>query len=174
MRLTPRALGLTPRNILLNEDFCPKISDFGLAKLCNKKESIVSLLGARGTIGYIAPEIVYNNIGGVSHKSDVYSYGMMVLEMVGGRKNVDVVVDHTSEIYFPHWIYKQIEQKEELALTGIVKEDDKKLMHDELLFVYEYIPKGTVAVHLHENLAVTYWPVRMSLAIETASPLAYL
>ncbi|XP_055800433.1 rust resistance kinase Lr10-like [Solanum dulcamara] len=117
---------IKPHNILLDEDFCPKISDFGLAKLCNNKESIVSLLGARGTIGYIAPEIVCKNIGGVSHKSDVYSYGMMVLEMVGGRNNVDVVVDRTSEIYFPHWIYKQIEQKKELGLTGIVEEEDKK------------------------------------------------
>ncbi|XP_019237772.1 PREDICTED: rust resistance kinase Lr10-like isoform X2 [Nicotiana attenuata] len=118
---------IKPHNILLDENFCPKISDFGLAKLCNKKESIVSLLGARGTIGYIAPEIVCKNIGGVSHKSDVYSYGMMVLEMVGGRKNVDVAVDRTSEIYFPHWIYTQIEQKEELGLTGIAKEEDNKL-----------------------------------------------
>ncbi|KAJ8564738.1 hypothetical protein K7X08_001198 [Anisodus acutangulus] len=104
---------IKPHNILLDEDFCPKISDFGLAKLCNK-ESIISLLDARGTIGYIAPEIVYTNIGGVSHKSDVYSYGMMVLEMVGGRKNVDVVVDHTSEIYFPHWIYKQLNRRKSL------------------------------------------------------------
>ncbi|XP_059310256.1 PR5-like receptor kinase [Lycium ferocissimum] len=124
---------IKPHNILLDEDFCPKIFDFRLAKLCNTKESIVSLLGARGTTtGYITPEIFYNNIGGVSHKSDVYNYGMMVLEMVGGRKNVDVV-DHTSEIYFPHSIYKQIEQKEELGLTGIVKEEDKKLAEKMIL-----------------------------------------
>ncbi|XP_060186034.1 LEAF RUST 10 DISEASE-RESISTANCE LOCUS RECEPTOR-LIKE PROTEIN KINASE-like 2.1 isoform X2 [Lycium barbarum] len=124
---------IKPHNILLDEDFCPKISDFGLAKLCNKKESIVSLLGARGTIGYIAPEIVCKNIGGVSHKSDVYSYGMMVLEMVGGRKNIDVAVDHTSEIYFPYWIYTQIEQDLELGLTGIVKEEDKELAEKMIL-----------------------------------------
>ncbi|XP_070055794.1 rust resistance kinase Lr10-like [Nicotiana tomentosiformis] len=124
---------IKPHNILLDEDFCPKISDFGLAKLCNKKESIVSLLGARGTVGYIAPEIVYKNIGGVSHKSDVYSYGMMVLEMVGGRKNVDFAVDRTSEIFFPHWIYTQIEQKEELGLTGIEKEEDNKLAEKMIL-----------------------------------------
>ncbi|KAH0678018.1 hypothetical protein KY285_025819 [Solanum tuberosum] len=117
---------IKPHNILLDEDFCPKISDFGLAKLCMKKESIVSMLGARGTIGYIAPEIVCRNLGGVSHKSDIYSYGMMVLEMVGGRKNVDVGVDRTSEIYFPHWLYRRIELDEELQLIGIMNEEEKE------------------------------------------------
>ena len=81
---------IKPHNILLDENFCPKISDFGLAKICSREESIVSMVGARGTIGYIAPELFCRNFGGVSHKSDVYSYGMMVLEMIGGRKNIDV------------------------------------------------------------------------------------
>ncbi|GMP83431.1 hypothetical protein CsSME_00037347 [Camellia sinensis var. sinensis] len=114
---------IKPHNILLDEDFCPKISDFGLAKLCPRKESIVSLLGARGTAGYIAPEIFCRNFGGVSHKSDVYSYGMMVLEMVGGRKNIDVEVDRTSEIYFPHWIYKRLVLDEELGVHGIMNDE---------------------------------------------------
>ncbi|KAI5677426.1 hypothetical protein M9H77_08376 [Catharanthus roseus] len=113
-------------NILLDENFCPKISDFGLAKLCTRKESIISTIAARGTIGYIAPEIVCKNIGGVSHKSDVYSYGMMVLEMVGGRKNVNVGADRTSEIYFPHWIYPRLCQGEELGLSGIKDEKENK------------------------------------------------
>ena len=93
---------IKPHNILLDENFCPKISDFGLAKICPREESVISMLGVRGTAGYIAPEVFCRNIGGVSHKSDVYSYGMMVLEMVGGRKNIDVSVDRVSEIYFPH------------------------------------------------------------------------
>ncbi|KAH7834436.1 hypothetical protein Vadar_015999 [Vaccinium darrowii] len=114
---------IKPHNILLSEDFCPKISDFGLAKLCPQKESIISLFGARGTPGYIAPEVFSRNFGGVSHKSDVYSYGMMVLEMVGGKKNISVEVDHTSEIYFPHWVYNRLELDEELGLHGTTDDE---------------------------------------------------
>ncbi|XP_059434653.1 PR5-like receptor kinase [Corylus avellana] len=115
---------IKPHNILLNENFCPKISDFGLAKICPREKSIVSMLGARGTVGYIAPEVFCRNFGGVSHKSDVYSYGMMVFEMVGGRRNIDVEIDHTSEIFFPHWIYKRLEQDEDLGLHGLMNEED--------------------------------------------------
>ena len=100
---------IKPHNILLDEDLCPKISDFGLAKICLRKESIVSIFGARGTPGYVAPELFSRHFGGVSHKSDVYSYGMMVLEMVGRRNNITVDVDCSSEFYFPHRIYKRLE-----------------------------------------------------------------
>ncbi|MCD7463486.1 hypothetical protein HAX54_050724 [Datura stramonium] len=54
------------------------------------------------------------------------SYGMMVLEMVGGRKNVDVGVDRTSEIYFPHWLYRRIELDKELQLVGIMNKEEKE------------------------------------------------
>ncbi|KAM3693039.1 hypothetical protein ACB098_08G133700 [Castanea mollissima] len=116
---------IKPHNILLDEDFCPKISDFGLAKICPRENSIISMVGARGTTGYIAPEVFCRNFGGISHKSDVYSYGMMVLEMVGGRKNIDASVDFTSEIYFPHWIYKRLKLNEELGLLGLLNEGDE-------------------------------------------------
>lgn len=97
---------IKPQNILLDDDFCPKILDFGLAKLCNKKKSVISMLGTRGTIGYIAPELFRRSIGEVSHKSDVYSYGMMVIQMIGERTNIDIEPSHSSEIYFLNWIYK--------------------------------------------------------------------
>ncbi|KAK2635214.1 hypothetical protein Ddye_030006 [Dipteronia dyeriana] len=104
----------------------PKISDFGLAKFFPGRESIIPMMGARGTIGYIAPEVCCREFGEVSHKSDVYSYGMMVLEMAGGRKNIDVGVGKTSEIYFPHWVYERLEVDEELGLQGIENEEDKQ------------------------------------------------
>ncbi|KAE9589414.1 hypothetical protein Lal_00000171 [Lupinus albus] len=123
---------IKPHNILLDEDFCPKISDFGLAKICNRQESIVSLVGTRGTAGYIAPEVFSRNFGGVSHKSDVYSYGMMVLEMVGGRNNMNVEVEDvdeecSSDLYFPHWIYKRLEVNQDLGLQIVQSESDKEM-----------------------------------------------
>ncbi|KAH6815004.1 PR5-like receptor kinase [Perilla frutescens var. hirtella] len=121
-------LDIKPQNILLDKDLNPRISDFGLAKLCPNRSSIVSMMVARGTIGYIAPEVFSRNFGEVSYKSDVYSYGMLVLEMVGGRKNIDPRdVDHTSEIYFPNYIYKQLEMDAERDiddLVGTMSEDE--------------------------------------------------
>ncbi|KAL5553107.1 hypothetical protein UlMin_040508 [Ulmus minor] len=116
---------IKPNNILLDADFVPKISDFGLAKICTRKESIVSMMGPRGTIGYIAPVVYSRNFGVVSYKSDVYSYGMMVLEMVGGSKNINVRVVNTSEIYFPHWIYRHLEIDEDLWMKRIMNEEDR-------------------------------------------------
>ncbi|MBA0857726.1 hypothetical protein Goshw_016247 [Gossypium schwendimanii] len=125
---------IKPHNILLDENFLPKIADFGLSKLCTTKDSIVSMLEARGTIGYIAPEVFCRNVGGVSHKSDVYSYGMMILEMVGGRKNVDVGVSQTSDVYFPHWIYGYVVQDNiEPQLLGLRTRDETKIARKMIL-----------------------------------------
>ncbi|KAK3001043.1 hypothetical protein RJ639_021369 [Escallonia herrerae] len=117
---------IKPHNILLDENLVPKVSDFGLAKLYSTDDSIVSLTAARGTLGYIAPELFFKSIGGVSYKADVYSFGMLLMEMVGRRKNVNACADHSSKIYFPSWIYDRIEQGEDMEL-GNVSEDVGKL-----------------------------------------------
>ncbi|PKU85217.1 putative receptor-like protein kinase [Dendrobium catenatum] len=108
---------IKPHNILLDYDFNPKISDFGLAKLCSRDESIVTISAARGTMGYIAPEVYSRNFGPVSHKSDVYSYGMLLLEMIGRRKNIDPTIENLSEIYFPEWIYNKLVNNNSLGLA---------------------------------------------------------
>ena len=95
---------IKPHNILLDHNFKPKFSDFGLAKLCSKDQSIVSMTKARGTIGCIAPEVFSNNFGNVSYKSDFYSFGMLLLEMVGGREITNMTEENTSEVYYPKWI----------------------------------------------------------------------
>ncbi|KAL0009579.1 hypothetical protein SO802_011081 [Lithocarpus litseifolius] len=107
---------IKPHNILLDQNFNPKISDFGLAKLCSKGNSVVSMTAARGTMGYIAPEVLSRNFGNVSHKSDVYSFGMLLLEIVGGRKNIDTTVENTSQVYFPEWIHNQLDRGEDLGI----------------------------------------------------------
>ena len=117
---------IKPHNILLDHNFNPKISDFGLAKLCSKEQSVVSMTTARGTIGYIAPEVLSRNFGNITYKSDVYSFGMLLLEMVGGRKNIDVTMEKTEQVYFPEWVYNHLDQGEELHIR-IEEEGDAKI-----------------------------------------------
>ncbi|CAA2957639.1 probable receptor kinase At1g67000 [Olea europaea subsp. europaea] len=62
---------IKPHNILLDDNFTPKISDFGLAKSYSNETSIVTITAARGTIGYVAPELINRGIGAVSYKADV-------------------------------------------------------------------------------------------------------
>uniref|UniRef100_A0ACD5VJ40 Uncharacterized protein n=1 Tax=Avena sativa TaxID=4498 RepID=A0ACD5VJ40_AVESA len=113
---------IKPQNILLDMDFIPKIADFGLAKLCHANESKLSMTCARGTIGFIAPEVHCRTFGVVSTKSDVYSYGMMLLEMVGGRRNVKSIVEKSSEKYFPDWIYEHLAQDDGLEACEVTSE----------------------------------------------------
>ncbi|KAL6320716.1 hypothetical protein AAG906_008716 [Vitis piasezkii] len=115
---------IKPHNILLDHNFNPKISDFGLAKLCSKEQSTVSVTATRGTMGYIAPGMLSINFGSVSYKSDVYSFGMLLLEMVGGRKNIDVTVENISQAYFPEWLYNHLDQEQE----NVGREEDNLVM----------------------------------------------
>ncbi|KAL3735614.1 hypothetical protein ACJRO7_024698 [Eucalyptus globulus] len=123
---------IKPHNILLDRDFTPKISDFGLAKLCHGRESAVSTLDMRGTIGFIAPEVVCRNLGRVSHKSDVYSYGMLVFDMVG-IKNSNINVSNSSEVYFPEWIYRNVEPSKDMKLPMNVTEEEEVLVRKMII-----------------------------------------
>ncbi|CAL4957758.1 unnamed protein product [Urochloa decumbens] len=117
---------IKPHNILLDYSFNPKISDFGLAKLCARDQSIVTLTAARGTMGYIAPELYSRNFGGISYKSDVYSFGMLVLEMVSGRRNSDPGIEKQGEVYLPQWIYERVIAGQNLVLNREIAEEEKE------------------------------------------------
>jgi len=114
---------IKPHNILLDDSFVPKVSDFGLAKLYPNDDSIVTLTAARGTIGYMAPELFYKNIGGVSYKADVYSFGMLLMEMASKRKNLNPHADRSSQLFYPFWIYNQLIEEREIEMDQITDED---------------------------------------------------
>ncbi|XP_027190346.1 putative receptor protein kinase ZmPK1 [Cicer arietinum] len=81
-----------PQNILLDSNYQPKVSDFGLSKLRNRGDSKFSSFSKiRGTRGYMAPEWVLNH--SITSKVDVFSYGIVVLEMITGKSAAKDVVD---------------------------------------------------------------------------------
>ncbi|GLJ09859.1 hypothetical protein SUGI_0117130 [Cryptomeria japonica] len=114
---------IKPHNILLDDEFTPKVADFGLAKLCVKGQNHISITATRGTLGYVAPETWSRNMGPVTDKSDVYSFGIVLLEIVGGRNNLDVQLGRYSQFEFLQWAFKLIECGElEKRLKGVKTE----------------------------------------------------
>lgn len=104
-------LDVKPQNILLDERFRAKVSDFGLSRSMERGQSrLVTTM--RGTPGYLAPE--WLSEAGIDNKTDVYSFGMVVLELVSGRRSVDQSQDNPEYWFLPAMAFKKLQ--EDLAM----------------------------------------------------------
>ncbi|GLJ51361.1 hypothetical protein SUGI_1092060 [Cryptomeria japonica] len=159
-----------PENILLDSDFSPKIADFGLAKLVGRDFSRV-LTTTTGTEGYLAPEWISGLP--ITPKVDVYSFGMTLLEIISGRRNLDLKVEE-SRFYFPTWTSSQIQRGnivgvldvriaseaniEEVKRAAVVGElciqddEDRRPSMGELVKILEGTMKAPVPCHKFRDL----------------------
>ncbi|KAK3404172.1 hypothetical protein EUGRSUZ_K00031 [Eucalyptus grandis] len=111
--------------------FAKEVFDFGLVKLYHKDHSIVSLTAVRGTLGYMAPELFYKSIGGVSYKADVYNFKMLLMEMASRRKNISVNKERSSQIYFLLWVYDQFSEGTSVEMEEVVEEERKVIKKND-------------------------------------------
>ncbi|KAL5977780.1 hypothetical protein ACLOJK_036803 [Asimina triloba] len=121
---------IKPENVLLDASFSPKVSDFGVARFYSNNKAIVESSGFKGTLGYAAPELWLACPG--SEKCDVYSFGMLLFEILGRRRNMDSRACSSQE-WLPRYVWKKFEEgaMEEmflcLGISGSDSEAAKKM-----------------------------------------------
>ncbi|XP_028793424.1 probable receptor-like protein kinase At5g20050 [Neltuma alba] len=140
-------LDIKPENILLDENFKAIVADLGLSKLMGKDESQV-MTTVRGTRGYLAPEWLLEH--GVSEKTDIYSYGMVLLEIVGGRRNVCLIQDPRDKEkkkweYFPRIVNEKVRENKLMEIVderlmeggGVEEREVKRMVYVALWCIQE-------------------------------------
>ncbi|XP_076959013.1 G-type lectin S-receptor-like serine/threonine-protein kinase At1g34300 [Bidens hawaiensis] len=117
---------IKPGNILLDSNFCAKVADFGLAKLSNRDITHITMTGGRGTPGYAAPKLWMPLR--VTYKCDVYSFGMLLFEIIGTRRNMDVTLGDSQQ-WFPIWAWGKYEKRqlEDLMIVCEIEEKDQEV-----------------------------------------------
>ncbi|XP_072957336.1 cold-responsive protein kinase 1 [Typha angustifolia] len=111
-------------NILLDKDLTPKISDFGLAKLFPSNMTHISTRVA-GTIGYLAPE--YAIRGQLTKRADVYSFGVLLLEIVTGRSNTNTLLPYEDQFLLDRtWALYERDELCKIVDTSLSDDSDVK------------------------------------------------
>ncbi|XXG72918.1 hypothetical protein AAC387_Pa07g1912 [Persea americana] len=120
---------IKPQNILMDECWIAKISDFGLAKLLMPDQT-KTYTGIRGTRGYVAPE--WHRGAPITVKADVYSFGIVLLELTCCRRHVEIEAAE-SEIILLDWVYNCFEHGKLDKLVG--EEEVEKTMLERMVRV---------------------------------------
>ncbi|KAL2338710.1 hypothetical protein Fmac_013156 [Flemingia macrophylla] len=148
-------------NILLDEKFQPRIGDFGLARFFPEDQAYLSTQFA-GTLGYTAPE--YAIRGELSEKADIYSFGVLVLEIISCRKNTDLTLPSEMQ-YLPEYAWKLYEKSMLMEIVdpklrehGIVEKDVMQAFHVALLCLQ---PHAELRPAMSEIVAMLTFKVEM-------------
>lgn len=113
-------LDIKPQNVLLDQNFTPKVADFGLIKFYPKKSDFLLMISAREKFRYMAPEMVSSDYGDVSRKSDVFSFGILLLEMATGRRNVET---DSNKAFFPTRAYDQLNKGGDVEIETVINNE---------------------------------------------------
>jgi serine/threonine protein kinase len=150
---------IKPGNILLDMNFNPKVADFGLAKLSNRENTHITMTGGRGTPGYAAPELWMPFP--VTHKCDVYSFGILLFEIIGRRRNHDINLSESQE-WFPLWVWKKFDAEEvkDLLVACGIEEKNMEIVERMVKVALSCVqyrpesrPKMSIVVQMLETLA---------------------